>query len=342
MAIRADTGARHDLPARYLDAGHLTHGYALTIHKSQGLTVDRCLVLASDTLDRNAGYTALSRGRAENRIYLHGALPDPEAHSVDRRPFEPQQALTVALTRDRTDRLAIDHTMGQPALRAELRALHAERANLRGVRDTMPRDHTADIVALTRTRDELAVQHARTRAQLDTMRPGLRHRREHPALRLATERQLARTTDRLDDVEHALQTATRSQRLHDRYRHEHQPELRRLDKLEARIALRLDRLVDVVAADPPTHLDVLGAVPRDDDRGRIWRDAAHLIENYRAVHDVDDPIHPLGPEPPRSGEARSWRAAIDRVRTHCASLGTLKLADRVVEAEAGLDVGIEL
>ncbi len=93
ITIRADTGTHHHLPARYLDAGHLTYGYALTIHKSQGLTVDRCLVLASDTLDRNAGYTALSRGRAENCIYLHEAQPDPEAHHHDRQPLERRDAL---------------------------------------------------------------------------------------------------------------------------------------------------------------------------------------------------------------------------------------------------------
>jgi conjugative relaxase-like TrwC/TraI family protein len=340
MTIHADGGARHHLPARYLDARHLTHGYALTIHKSQGLTVDRCLVLASDTLDRNAGYTALSRGRAESRIYLHGALPDPEAHSVDRRPVDPRQALTVALTRDRSDRLAMDHTTREAALRAELRVLHVERANLRGVRDTMPRDHSSDIDALTRTRDRLNAQQARTRDQLDTMRPGLRHRREHLAQRLVAERELARTADHLNDIEHALQTATRSQRAHDQYRHDHQPELRRLDRLETRIAARLDHLVDAVAADPPTHLNVLGTVPRDDERGRAWRDAAHFIEDYRAAHDVDDPIRPLGTAPTRPDEVLAWTDATRQLRAHCAGLGTLHLADRDVEPQVTVEIGI--
>ena len=43
-------------PAEYLDAGHVTHGYATTIHKAQGATVDRAFLLGSDALYREAGY----------------------------------------------------------------------------------------------------------------------------------------------------------------------------------------------------------------------------------------------------------------------------------------------
>ena len=43
------------------------------------MTCDRALVLASGALYREAGYTALSRGRIENRLYV----PQPEPHRVD-------------------------------------------------------------------------------------------------------------------------------------------------------------------------------------------------------------------------------------------------------------------
>ena len=39
---------------------HIDHGYAATIHKSQGVTVDQTLVLASPTMDRHLAYVALS------------------------------------------------------------------------------------------------------------------------------------------------------------------------------------------------------------------------------------------------------------------------------------------
>jgi hypothetical protein len=58
------------VPTSYLDAGHLDHGYAMTIHKAQGLTADEAHVLATDDLYREAGFTALNRARLDTRIYV--------------------------------------------------------------------------------------------------------------------------------------------------------------------------------------------------------------------------------------------------------------------------------
>lgn len=45
------------------DYADLTHGYAATIHKVQGATVDKAYVLASSHMDRHAAYVAMSRHR---------------------------------------------------------------------------------------------------------------------------------------------------------------------------------------------------------------------------------------------------------------------------------------
>ena len=76
------------LPAVYLAAGNLTHGYAMTVHKAQGATCDVAL-LWGEILYAEAGYTALTRGRFRNRIFVlsHGAAADhlsPEARNRDR------------------------------------------------------------------------------------------------------------------------------------------------------------------------------------------------------------------------------------------------------------------
>ncbi len=53
------------------------HGYATTIHKTQGATVDHAYVLASDTMDRHMTYVAMTRHRDEAQLYAG------EDHFVD-------------------------------------------------------------------------------------------------------------------------------------------------------------------------------------------------------------------------------------------------------------------
>ena len=67
MAVRLDDGRRvaFDLKAY----ANVDHGYAATIHKAQGVTVDRAHVLASSGLDRHAAYVALTRHR--DGVSLH-------------------------------------------------------------------------------------------------------------------------------------------------------------------------------------------------------------------------------------------------------------------------------
>jgi len=76
---------------------NLDHGYATTVHKSQGATVDDVRVFASRTMDRHLTYVALTRHRDAARLYVglneltnrggvlidHGAAPyenDPKNH----------------------------------------------------------------------------------------------------------------------------------------------------------------------------------------------------------------------------------------------------------------------
>jgi hypothetical protein len=332
VTIRTDAGTLHDLPARYLDAGHLTYGYAMTIHKSQGLTVDRCFVLASDTLDHNEGYTALSRGKAENRIYVHGALPDPEAHHLDRHPLEPRDQLAVALRHDRHDRLAIDH-LNVSTVHDELRALLHEHSRLTSVSQAMPPDPRPEIAALTEQRLDLVDRVAQWRARLDDARPGVRHRRQRLAARLAAERGLDLSTRRLADVERALDRAHADQRRHAEYQRTHDLELHRLAELDTHIERSLDRLVSIHAANPPQHLRTLGSYPTDARRQDMWRRAAITVERYRIQHDVTDEQHALGSMP---DDPEAWRAARRALE------GTARiLTPTGVGRDVGLDISID-
>jgi conjugative relaxase-like TrwC/TraI family protein len=103
----------------------LLHGYAITCHVAQGLSVDHALVLADDNLTRELAYTALSRGRHSNHIYLAREPDDARAEyaPTSRIGREPLKRLTAALKTSRATVLAIDTGRDQPGQRLA-RALH--------------------------------------------------------------------------------------------------------------------------------------------------------------------------------------------------------------------------
>jgi hypothetical protein len=49
--------------------GHIDHGYAVTLHKAQGATVDRTFVLASGGMDRHLAYVGMTRHRDNATLY---------------------------------------------------------------------------------------------------------------------------------------------------------------------------------------------------------------------------------------------------------------------------------
>ncbi len=100
------------LPTDYIGAKHVTHAYATTIHKAQGMTVDRSLVLGTDDLYREAGYVALSRGRTANHLYAVGVpmIDDDLTHAPQRDQSEPVDLVRAAFAQTRGKQLAIETT----------------------------------------------------------------------------------------------------------------------------------------------------------------------------------------------------------------------------------------
>lgn len=69
LDVRLRTGEIVRLDHDYLADGHLDHGYAMTIHKSQGATCDAVFVVGPAGLYREAAYVALSRARHGATLY---------------------------------------------------------------------------------------------------------------------------------------------------------------------------------------------------------------------------------------------------------------------------------
>jgi Ti-type conjugative transfer relaxase TraA len=73
LAARLDNaqgpGLGREVSVSTADYAAIDHGYATTIHKSQGATVDRAYVLSSGGMDRHLTYVAMTRHREEARLY---------------------------------------------------------------------------------------------------------------------------------------------------------------------------------------------------------------------------------------------------------------------------------
>ncbi len=110
MSVRTDDGRSVAFDLK--DYNKLDHGYAATIHKAQGMTVDRTHVLATPGMDAHGTYVVLSRHR--DGMDLHYGRDD----------FANQDRLARTLSRDRSKDMATDYERADPAQRyAERRGI---------------------------------------------------------------------------------------------------------------------------------------------------------------------------------------------------------------------------
>lgn len=107
MAVRTDDGREVGFDTKHY--AHIDHGYAATIHKAQGMTVDRTHVLATPGMDSHSAYVAMSRHR--DGVALHYGRDD----------FADQSKLVRTLSRERGKDMTGDYKPEQSF--AELRGI---------------------------------------------------------------------------------------------------------------------------------------------------------------------------------------------------------------------------
>jgi Ti-type conjugative transfer relaxase TraA len=100
MTVQTDDGRSVQFDLK--DYNKIDHGYAATIHKAQGMTVDRTHVLATPGMDAHGSYVALSRHR--DGLELHYGRDD----------FANQDRLVRILSRDRAKDMASDYERADP------------------------------------------------------------------------------------------------------------------------------------------------------------------------------------------------------------------------------------
>lgn len=101
MAVMLDNGRSVAFDLK--DYAHVDHGYAATIHKAQGMTIDRVHVLATPGVDSHSTYVALSRHREQVDLYY------------GRDDFATQNKLVRAGSRERGKDMATDYRAPTPA-----------------------------------------------------------------------------------------------------------------------------------------------------------------------------------------------------------------------------------
>ncbi len=100
LSVRLDKApneAAKDVRFHVSDYNDIDHGYAATVHKSQGVTVDRSYILTSSYFDRHTAYVALSRHREGAEVYW------------SREQFKDFNALSQNLGRERPKDFTLDY-----------------------------------------------------------------------------------------------------------------------------------------------------------------------------------------------------------------------------------------
>lgn len=93
---------------------HLDHGYAATVYKAQGVTVDRAYVLPSKHYDAHSTYVAMTRHRKSCDVF------------VSREAFPQDKVLIDCLARNRAKDVTLDYTVMDKEF-ARQRAIHADK-----------------------------------------------------------------------------------------------------------------------------------------------------------------------------------------------------------------------
>jgi conjugative relaxase-like TrwC/TraI family protein len=179
VTLATDRGPLVELNRRYLEAGNVRHAYAITGHAAQGLTVERAFVLgAGEARLQEWAYVALSRARAETRLYVNGTPREHESHFDDLDDRDPLTRFGRALEESAVEELAVDQHPLPSGPRHDARP-EIERQELTPQQRMERRLIEQEQRALTKTRDSAAKRlriAQRDLAQCGKLRRGRRER----------------------------------------------------------------------------------------------------------------------------------------------------------------------
>ena len=168
---------------------HVDHGYAVTLHKAQGATVDRAFVLASGGMDRHLAYVGMTRHRETATLY------------VGRDDFKDEAALARQLSRARPKANTADF--------AERRGFETEKAWAENARAWL--DRGRERLAETWNRAERMVSAVRERLSGQDRSTQVRPERTPDETKSETRSEALRAQFRTPSAEQEVEAAAHRQ-----------------------------------------------------------------------------------------------------------------------------------
>lgn len=306
------------LPADYV-ARRVELGYAVTVHRAQGATVDSVHAVVDETMSRETLYVAATRGRGANHLY---AVTEHVLDAEAERPADENQparaVLTTVLARSEADPSATEAIRAEQAAadniathlaRWEYIADHAKTdhidATLRkalptGVTEKLQKD--AAWPYLRRYVRWLGLDAQQVVSEAWNRSPMTRAKSLSQVLiARMNDRALTGAVSRSGDGRGGWLPAAVGD---DSYS----------DQLLVAARAKAARLGEAAAVDQPAWAAVLGTVPDGAGEREDWTARAGNIAAYREAFDVHSE-DPLGEEPGDAMQRRAWQRAAGALPT---------------------------
>ena len=323
QAVTVDVGRDEpvDVGPAQLAGRRVVHGYATTVHKAQGATVDRLLVYGDDRLYREAGYVAMSRGRDHNQLYVVTSRDtDLDAHPAAIETLDAADHLGNALSRSSAKTLATDEAdQDRRHWGRSLESLWHQHDQLDAflTATAPPATNSKAAARIAREHAELAAEAADLAKQREAADERLtatrRWRRNDRSTAVNLRRYIARLeetgtqlAERLAATERDLLTIEGEKQARRDWEAQHQYKFEDRHDLATAIARRQQIAARAAELAPSAEIvDQIGTPPRQPVDRPAWRAAAGALISYQARWDTTNPEGHVG------GVEQSHRQRVD-------------------------------
>ncbi len=326
------------LPPEYVRE-HVELGYATTVHRAQGLTVDHAHVLAAPGMTREALYVAMTRGRLGNHLYVSTDAIDPDCDGLPDpgRSTDAVQVLRGILATAAAEQSAIQTLRSRQDEAGSLATLVPIRATLLADADMRRWRRVLPSCSLTPDQAETVLASPAAGALLAALREGERrgYAMDRVLGHLVTLRPLESGDDAAEDIAavlHARVTAWLEARDPDTGPGMSRPQRDRgtcaldpddpvaqtLTDIDSLIRARVEFLTAKAGQSRPAWLRPLGE-QLDGDSGGTWRRNLATLAAYRDTYRITGTA-PLGHDPSRDATDRRERRRAARAAQAMRSL----------------------